>query len=99
MRLTVRKALSLGNRDNQQSFRIYFRRIYKNSKIGPSTESLNADFFQFLAKLSKILHKIVARNSSLTGDVSEDVSKFNKFPVASVSRTGDEAFFAYHVIT
>ena len=71
----------------------------KMSKIGPSTESLNADFFQFLAKLSKILHKIVARNSSLTGDVSEDVSKFNKFPVASVSRTGDEAFFAYHVIT
>ena len=51
MRLTVTKALNFVNRDDQQYFKKYLRRIYANtSKIGPSKESLNVDF-QFFDKI------------------------------------------------
>ena len=48
MRLAVRKALNFVNRDDQQ-----WDEFTKTSKIGPSMESLNADFFQFSAKIIK----------------------------------------------
>ena len=52
MRLIVRKALNFVNRDDQQSFKK--DDFTKTSKIGPSMESLNADFFfQFSAKIIK----------------------------------------------
>ena len=53
MRLTVRKALNLINRDDQQSLKIIWDEFTKMTKIGPSMESLNADFFQFSAKIIK----------------------------------------------
>ena len=52
MRLIVRKALNFVNRDDQQSFKK--DDFTKTSKIGPSMESLNADFcFQFSDKIVK----------------------------------------------
>ena len=53
VRLIVRKALNFVNRDDQQSFKK--DDFTKTSKIGPSMESLNADFFSFLLKLLKVL--------------------------------------------
>ena len=53
MRLIVRKALNFVNRDDQQSFKKIWHDFTKTSKIGPSMESLNADFFQFSAKIIK----------------------------------------------
>ena len=53
MRLIVRKALNFVNRDDQQSFKK--DDFTKTSKIGPSMESLNADFFSFLLKVLKVL--------------------------------------------
>ena len=52
MRLIVRKALNFVNR-NDQSFRKIWGEFRKTSKIGPSMESLNADFFQYSAKSIK----------------------------------------------
>ena len=51
MRLIVRKALNFVNRDDQQSFKK--DDFTKTSKIGPSMESLNADFFRFSARINK----------------------------------------------
>ena len=52
MRLIVRKALKFVHLGDQQCFRKYLIWIYKISKIGPM-ESLNAGFFQLLAKIIK----------------------------------------------
>ena len=50
-RLTVTKALSFVNRNDQQSFRKYLTQILKTSKTGPSMEKFIAEFFQFSAKI------------------------------------------------
>ena len=50
MRLIVRKALNFVNVDQQENI---WDEFTKTSKIGPSMESLNADFFQFSAKIIK----------------------------------------------
>ena len=50
MRLIVRKALNFVNVDQQENI---WDEFTKTSKIGPSMESLNADFFQFSAKINK----------------------------------------------
>ena len=52
-------------------------------------------FFNFLPKFS---FELLARNSSLIGNISEVFSKFTKFPVDIVSEGGDNTFFAYSVI-
>ena len=57
----------------------------KTSKIKPSMESLIVEFFYFFAK------EWLARNLSLTGDISEVLFKFTKFPVAIVSGGGSKA--------
>ena len=44
MRLIVRKALNFVDHDDQQSFK---------KDLGPILESLNANFFQFFAKIIK----------------------------------------------
>ena len=46
MRLIATKTLNFLNRNDQQSFRKY---------LGPSMESLNADFLQFSAKIIRRL--------------------------------------------
>ena len=53
MRLIVRKALNLVNRNDQMSLKNIWDEFTKESKIGPSMESLNADFFQLSAKIIK----------------------------------------------
>ena len=66
----------------------------KASKIGPPMESLNADFFQFSAKIIKsLVSSKLARNLSLIGDISEVFPKFTKFPVTIVSGGGSKACF------
>ena len=52
VRLIVRKALNFVNRDDQQSFKNIWDEFTKRV-IGPSMESLNADCFQFSAKIIK----------------------------------------------
>ena len=46
------------------------------------------NFFNFSLKIIKTFE-----------DISELLSKFNKFPVANFSRGGDKVFLEYHVIT
>ena len=65
----------------------------KTSKIKPFMESLIVEFFYFFAK------EWLARNLSLTGDISKFFSKSTKFPVPIVSIGSDKACSAYHVIT
>ena len=48
MRLAVRKALNFVNRDDQQ-----WDEFTKTSKIGPSMESLNADFVSIFCEIIK----------------------------------------------
>ena len=56
------------------------------SKLGPSMESLNPDYFSnFCQNYQKFCFKYLVRNSSLIGDISEVFSIFTKFPVAIVS--------------
>ena len=55
MRLIVRKALNFVNRDDQQSLKKIGGDFTKSSKLGPSMERLNADFFQYSAKIVKSL--------------------------------------------
>ena len=50
MRLIVRKALNFVSMTNNPSKNICDD-FTKTSKIGPSMESLNADFFQFSVKI------------------------------------------------
>ena len=47
-------------------------------------------FFNFLPKFS---FELLARNSSLIGNISEVFSKFTKFPVATVSGSESKAYF------
>ena len=63
-----------------------------NKKV-PSMESLIAEFFTFLPKLSKVSFWVAGKNSPLIGDISAVFFKFTKFSGANVSRGGNKAFF------
>ena len=55
MRLIVRKALNLLIAITNNPSENIWDEFTKMSKIGPSMESLNADFFKFPAKISFVL--------------------------------------------
>ena len=55
------------------------------NKKGPFMESLIDEVFYFFAKIvKKNCFEQLAKNSSLTGDISAVFSKFTTFPVAIV---------------
>ena len=53
MRLIARKTLNFANRDDQQSFRKYLRRIYENEYNGTFYGKFKCYFFQLAAKIIK----------------------------------------------
>ena len=55
MRLIVRKALNFANHDDNNLLENIWDKFTKTSKIGPSMESLNDDFFNFLSEILNVL--------------------------------------------
>ena len=84
MRLRVRKALNL---------RKYLRWIYKNEWKRTFYGKFSWWIFSlFCQNCQKFRFEWLAKNSSLTGDISAVFSKFTKFPVAFVGWSGDKRF-------